>query len=343
MNTILSIDIGSKNMHMAEGGFHKRQLSLRHSQSSEIPAGCVLEEAVKDEQLLADAISSAIKAGKFHAKEAVLTVNASNAVIRELDFPQAKPKELDSMIKNEMIQTFHILRSDIIQYKEIGKTVNSDGETLKRYRVAALDHDLVEAYYNVMERAKLKIVAMDLNINAIDKLFSWTDSMNERPYGGEAVMLLDFGHASTTVYILSKDQPMFYRHLNIGSGGMDSALRNVAQQQIGDAREIKETVNFFEESEEAGRYSEALQPFFYRLNDEIRKIVTFYHDRAQSSTIGCTYLFGQGSSLPGLTAYWSGILHLPVEKFRSMGKINTVIKADPAHLNAIAAFIRVDK
>lgn len=326
MNTLLSIDIGSKNMHIAEGGFQKGQLSLRQSQSFRLPEGCLTEESIKDEQQLADAISSSVKAGKFHTKNTVLTVNAIHTVVRELDFPQAKPKELDSMIKNEMVQTFHIMKDDIIQYKEIGKTLDSDGETLKRYRVAAIDQSIVEAYYNVIDRAKLKAVAMDLNINAIDKLFSWSDRLNERAYGDDAVMLLDFGQSSTTVYIFSKDQPMFYRHLNIGSGEMDSILLSTAQQQIGDAQ-----------------FYTALQPFFYRLNSEIRKIVTFYHERARSNNIGYTYLFGQGSELPGLSDYWSGSLNLSVEKIRLLGKNNISIKVDPAHLNAIAALIRFDK
>ena len=136
---------------------------------------------------------------------------------------------------------------------------------------------------------------------------------------------------------------MFYRHLNIGSGEMDSILLNSTQQQISDAREIKETVNFFDGSEDVSQYYSALQPLFYRLNSEIRKIVTFYHERARSSNIGYTYLFGQGSELPGLSDYWSGSLNLSVEKIRSLGKAGKSIKVDPAHLNAIAALIRVEK
>jgi len=330
-------------VHIAEGRFQKGQVSVRQSRSFALPEGCLAEEDVKDEQLLADAISRFLKEGKFHAKEAIVTVNASHAVIRELDFPRAKPKELDSMVKNEMVQTFHVMSSDMIQYKEIGKAPGEDGEALKRYRVAAIDRDIVEAYYHVLELAGLKAAAMDLNVNAVDKLFAWSDSINEKPYGDEAVMLLDFGQSHTTVYIFSKGQPMFFRHLPIGSGDMDGILRSSAPQQTADIREIKETMNFFEDSEEADQYSVSLQPFFYRLNDEIRKVVAFYHDRTYSGSIGHVYLFGMGSELPGLPDYWTGILNLPVEKLRSVGKSGTAVRVDPAHLNAVAALIRHNK
>ena len=136
---------------------------------------------------------------------------------------------------------------------------------------------------------------------------------------------------------------MFYRQLNIGSGGMDSILLNVVQQQIGDVRKIKEKINLFDDSEDASLYNTALQPFFYRLNDEIRKVVTFFSERARSNNLGYVYLFGQGSELTGLSDYWSGSLNLSVEKLRSLGTTNTAIKVDPAHLNAIAALVRFEK
>ncbi len=359
MKTRLSIDVGSRNLHIAEGGFQKGQLSLRRSMSFEIPEGCIAEEAVKDAQLLADTINNSLKAGKFRSGEAVLTVNGSRAVIRELDFPQAKPRELDSMIRNEMYQTFHIPKSDIIQYKEIGKTVDAEGERLKRYRVAAADQGVIEAWFSVMNKAKLKATAMDLNINAMDKLLSWADSVNDRPYGEEAVMLLDFGQSLATLYIVSKGRPIFYRHLNISSGSMDSVLLSAAQQQADDllesvgegtrksvpkdAREIKEKMDIFCGSAEAAPYFNALQPFFYRLNDEIRKVAAFYNDRSQGSNIACIYLFGQGSELAGLSEYLAGSLSLPVEKFRSVGRKHVSIKVEPAHLNAVAALIRIEK
>lgn len=363
MNKRISVDIGSRNIHIAEGGFEKGKLTLRQSQSFEIPAGCILDEIIKDEQLLADTVNNSIKAGRFHAKEAIVTINASHAVIRELDFPKAKPNELDSMVKNEMHQTFHIVKGDIIQYKEIGKAAGSDREPLIRYRVAAIEQGLAEAYYNVLSRTMLKPVAMDLNVNAVDKLFAWSDGLNERPHGEDAVMLLDFGQSLTTVYILQKNKPVFYRHLNIGSGGMDAVLINVAQRQMSglgedmledmlvdvredvpvDVREIKEKINFFDGSEKSAPYYKGLQAYFYRLNDEIRKVAAFFNDRARDSNIGYAYIFGQGSELPGLPDYWTESLNLPVEKLDSLLKNKIKIKINPAHLNAVAALIRIER
>lgn len=354
MKTRVSIDIGSRNIHIVEGGFQKGQLSLRRSQSFELPENSIADETIKDPDLLANALSNALKTGKFHNGDAVLTINASHAVIRELDLPHSKPKELDSMIKNEMFQTFHIQKTDIIQYKEIGK-IDSDGDRLKRYRVAAIDQAIVESFLGVMSKAKLKASVMDVNINAVDKLLSWTDSINERPFGEDAVMLLDFGQSLTTLYIVAKGKPLFYRNINISSGSMDSILLSAAQQQYEDsldvvpkdvttdARSIKEKKNLFAGTPEAAPFYSALQPFFYRLNDEIRKVAAFYNDRSQGSSISTIYLFGKGSELLGLPEHLTGSLSLTAEKLRTIGRRYASIKVEPAHLNAIAALIRIEK
>ena len=341
MSTKISIDIGSRNIHIAEGDYQKGVLTVRGSQSFEIPPGCIAAEAIEDSQLLADTIKSSLKAGQFNAKDAILTVNATHAIIRELDFPKSKPKELDQMIKTELYQTFHVLNTDIIQYKEIAKVESSDGDILERYRVAAIDQDYINSYYNVLELTGLKAVAMDLNINCIDKLLSWADSINEKLLDDQTAMFLDFGHSVTTVYIYKKDQPMFYRHLNIGSSEIDNLLMNTFYIQDSEVRALKEKMDFFGTSTEAVPYFEALKPFFYHLNDEIRKLIAFYSNRLKDNSVNCCYLFGQGIGLQGLANYWSTSMNMPVEKVQSVGKAGATVKVlNPEHLNAIAALIR---
>lgn len=340
----ISIDIGSRFLHVAEGDYQKGQLTVQNSQSFEIPSNCLDAETVIDGQLLADTVSNALKAGEFRAKEAILTINATHAIIREIDLPKAKPKELDSMIKNEMHQTFHVLNTDIIQYKEIGKAADSDGAALDRYRAAAIDKDFVEGYYQVLERTGLKAAAMDINVNAIDKLLGWTDTLNQTKIEDKGVMLIDFGHSITTVYIYSKEQPLFYRHLNIGSAEIDNLLMSTFYKQETEAKNFKEKLNFFDQSEDTALYFDALKPFFYHMNDEVRKLSTFYINRSKSTSIGNCFLFGQGSQMLGFPEYWSTGLNLPTEKLVSVGRAGSVVTVkNPAHFNAIAALIRNQK
>lgn len=341
MSTKLSIDIGCSNLHIAEGDFQKGNLIIRGCQSFDLAPGCLGSERIMDAQLLSDTIQTAVKAAGFNTKEAIITVNGTHAIIRELELPKSKPKELKGMIKNEMHQTFHVLNSDIIQFKEIGKAIGEDGLTLDRYRVAAIDQNFVEGYYQALVRAGLKASAMDLNVNAIDKLLGWADRINEKGIEDRAVLLLDFGHSKTTVYIWMKDQPLFYRHLNIGSVELNNILKNTFYMQDADAKNLKEKTDFFRSKEEVAPYFEAMKPFLYHMNDEVRKLITFYMNRTKCNGIDTCYLFGQGSLLAGLEDYWHTSLNMPCEIVNSVGNANYKVSlSSPGHLNAVAALLR---
>lgn len=341
MSNKISIDIGSKNLHIAEGDFQKGVLTVKGGQSFELPPGCVASEAIEDGALLTETLANYLKAGEFTAKEAILTINATHAIIRELDFPKAKPKELDSMIKNEMYQTFHVLNTDVIQYKAIGQTADNDGALLDRYRVAAIEHDNVDHFHTLLERAGLKAVAMDINVNAIDKMVQWADSLNEKAIDDKTVLLIDFGHSVTTIYICTKNQPLFYRNLSMGSAEIDGVLKSTFYMEEADAVEFKKNTDFFANTTEAVPYFEALKPFLYHMNDEIRKLIAFYSNRNKEGGVSSCYVFGQGAELTGLIDYWGSSLNLPMEKLQSFSRGGSMVKVKhPAQLNAIAALIR---
>jgi type IV pilus assembly protein PilM len=337
----ISIDIGSKNLHIAEGDFQKGVLTVKGGQSFELPPGCIAAEAIEDAALLAETLANYLKAGEFTAKEASLTINATHAIIRELDFPKAKPKELDSMIKNEMYQTFHVLNTDVIQYKAIGQTADSEGTLLDRYRVAAIEHDNIDLFHNLLERAGLKPVAMDINVNAIDKMTQWADSINEKAIDDKTVMLIDFGHSVTTIYICTKNQPMFYRNLNMGSAEIDTVLKSTFYMDEADAVEFKKNTDFFANTTEAVPYFEALKPFLYHMNDEIRKLMAFYTNRNKEGGVSSCFVFGQGVEMKGLINYWESTLNLPTEIIQSLSRTGSMVRIKhPALINAVAALIR---
>lgn len=342
MNTLLSIDFGSRNMHLAEGTSNKGRLTVRKCSTFPMPDGCMKGETVVNPQVLAEAVRNAIRAGGFHAKEVTVTMNAGFAMVRDIDLPIAKPKELESMIRNEMVQYFHVSSNDILQYKVIEQTRSSDGEAMTRYRVASIDKDIVDSYYAVLELVKLKIIAMDINLNAMDKLLTGVLSLNDRIIGEEAVMLIDYGRSGTTLYIAARDKPLFFRRLNIGSEEIENTLSDALQLSAGEIRELKESGHSFFDESEGPSYYTALKPLFYRFNDEIRKIISFYNSRAGISAIGHVYLFGGGSGLAGLPEYWAANLGLPVDTIRSIDRVGMTDAQllDAACINAVGALFR---
>ena len=77
------------------------------------------------------------------------------------------------------------------------------------------------------------------------------------------------------------------------------------------------------------------------VNDEIRKILTFFRGRFRNIEISRGYIFGNGSELKGFSEFWDLNLNLTIEQLHSIkGKNSQDINVNPAHINAISALIR---
>ena len=344
MKSILSIDIGSKNLHCVEGSYQNGKLSVKQMQSFEIPKGCLNGELVDNVELLSETIKDAIKKANFNYSEVVLTINACNAVVRDIDLPAGKPKEIEGMIKSELLQTFNILPDDIIEFKPIEKIIGDVGVNLTRYRVTIVSRDIVSSYHNLVSASNLKVKALDVNFNAIDKLLKNNLSVNGNSIKDEAIMFIDYGHTFSTIYIKYNEDPVFYRHLTIGSGEIEKMLYEETRLPIEEFLKMKENGYLFvKEDPNSPRYYAILKQYFHRFNDEIRKILSFYNSRTSASQVSSIYLFGKGSELEGLSEYFSSRLNVNVEMLKSISNINEIDSEMLLHpyINAVGALIRL--
>ena len=132
MRTILSIDIGTHNVHMVEGFGQKDRVTVTKFRTFAVPTESRKGEMITDVPLFAEALKEQIRAGGFQSKEVVITINAIQAVVRDIDLPDSKPKELEGMVATEMRSTFHVPEDDIIQFKELYALKTAGGEKLKR-------------------------------------------------------------------------------------------------------------------------------------------------------------------------------------------------------------------
>ncbi len=343
MNSLLSIDVGLGNIHIVEGNYSKGTLLIEKALTSKIPASCFNGEMIENKELLIACLTEMIQNAGFISKEAVVTYNAFDAIVRDISLPNAKLKEITDMIKNELMQTYQPEPTDIIQYKNIEKEVNDKGSVINKYRAAAIDQEVVDAYHQVLIGAKLKPVAMDLNFNAVDKLLSGESTINEKILNRNATMLLDFGETLTTAYIISHGKPIFHRHVNIGCREIERHIYEETFTPEEEIRKIKEEgFNFFR-NEAGDKYYNIMRPYFYHLNDEIRKIIEFYTSRPNSDSIDQIFLFGGGSNLSGFSDYCESIFNIPTEKIEKLSKVKFKDPATPiaTYMNAIGALIRL--
>ncbi|QRN86069.1 pilus assembly protein PilM [Clostridia bacterium] len=341
MKQRLSIDIGSKNLHIVLGQYAKNKLIVNQANSFPIPEEA--EKVGKDvaPEVLEEIIADAMRLMNVKTKQCIVTINSENAAIKDIELPVSKAKEVKQMIENEMVQTYQTAGDDIIQYRNTGKIEKENGNTMQRYRVAALDKLTVERYYELLLKLKFKKTFLDLNINAIDKLLNGASRVNDHDISEESVLLLDYGHNTTTAYVKVKGEPVFFRTLQIGSGEIEQILELETLKSRSEIRQLKERgKSFFSDDTGMVKLFDLLKPYFYHFQDELSKILSFYSTHERIGHVDRVFLMGKGAELAGLPEYLTENLGFPVELFNSVRFGTEELIISPAHVNAVAALIR---
>ena len=341
MKPRLSIDIGSRNLHMVYGQYSKDKLVVSKTGSYLIPPEAPRTGKEASTEAIEEVISDAMREMGIQTRDCILTINSETAAIKDIELPISRPKEIERMIEYEMIQNYQTAEDDIIQYKFTGQVVNDNGDPMNRYRVATLDEATVESYYEMLHKLKFRKVFLDLNINAMDKLMDGVSQINGYDIGDEAVLLLDYGHTKTTAYVKRKDEPVLFRTLQIGSGEIEQILELEAMKSREEIRSLKESDrSFFKEDSGLAMLFDFLKPYFYHFQDEVSKIVSFYSTQQKNGSISRIFLTGNGAQMTDLPIYFTNNLGFPVETVTSLKYGKEEISVSPAHVNAIAALIR---
>ncbi len=329
---------------MAAGANQKGTLKITAVGTYPLPEDLVRGDRIQSVDTVAEKLVNLLRESGIGGKKAVITVNAIGALAKDIHMPaDSKAKDLDAMISNELRLNYNVLDSFVTQYKPIKRNGDESSAVLAPYRTVSISETFVENCHDILLRARLKPLAMDVNINAVDKLLSQTAQINDRPLKEGAAMFLDFGHHRTTAYIYAEDKPLFFRQVSVGAGEIERIISDETLTPLEEIRQKKEgSLSLFGEEDEARRYYQILRAYFYSFNDELGNIIKFYNNRYKDVQVEKLYLFGGGSRLSGLSAYWESVLNLPVETVKSISSVQLPADCeDPMpYVNCFGALIR---
>ena len=341
--TMLSIDIGNEKIKITEGSQINDRIFLKNIGALSVPEYSIDHENIKNAEVISDDIKSYLHTNNFSSKNVIITINAVDALTSDIDLPKSNPKDLYAMIKNEMIHSYHIDQTDVIQYKQIATYQNDANAPMYTYRVSVMEAEFIDKYYQLMQMLQLKPIAMDINMNAMDKLVKRYSIINEQDISQKTVMILDLGAITTTAYIYENGEQKFFRQLLTGSSEIEQLISDATLTPPLEIKKMKEQgYNFFSADADTN-YLDILQLYFYRFNEDIRNMIRFYSNKNNSAELDQIFLTGGGSKLAGLPQSLQDQLNLPVERILSMQNANNHALPKSTlltHLNTFGALIR---
>lgn len=343
MSSLLSIDLSHSDINIVKGSASQASVNIEKAVTVPLEDECIKDGKITDRETLKKTLSEALQFGDFNCNRAVLTVNDSAAVIRDLEIPYANPKNIAKIVQNEMFQTYFVDRGSIVEYKVTGNKTDESGNKKMLIRAAAMDGELAGEYYGLLSEVRLKPQYMDINVNCMDKLITANTVINDIPLKEVSCFLIDFDGFYTNIYIIKNGKQAFYRHTNLG---LAEIRRLLAEKSLHNFREIEELikggVDFFGEDTEAQSYFAMLKPFFYQFSDELQKMAQFYSNRMDGQAIDNYFISGSGCVLSGFANYLSNHLNAPVAEVEKVSNISCRDRQKPLsfYLNAAGALIR---
>jgi len=310
-NRMLGLDIGSCCVKWIVYGGHRRNPTVFDWGRVKISPGIVRDGRITDIKGLQEKMKEILDFKDIKIDRASITVSCPEMVIRTVEMPTLKQKEMEPVIKYELEQLIPMNAEEYVtDYKILGH-VENNGTELLRILLAAIPNRIVQDYIRLIEGMDMKPVVVDFHGDSVSRFLK----ENQPGFQDSSYMLVDVGASSTTVTITEKGVPVFTRLIQRGSDEITRSLTNSFNLSLDDGEKYKKMHGRIfgkDQQAESGiieKIRTSIMPVIeYQLNDIYRSI-QFYKDR-KNKDVDSLLLIGGGSYLKQLDEFFAEQLNL---------------------------------
>ncbi|MCU7212583.1 type IV pilus assembly protein PilM [Turicibacter sanguinis] len=343
LKPVVSFDFGSESIKVVEGRYIREQLQVTNCFSVETPLGAIEDGRIVNVSLLVTALSKALSDHGVKAKDAIGCLNSTQIINRELLIPVVASDEMETVVRYEIQQFLPINLSDyLIQYVILGE-VEVMGEKRLKLNVITFPEKMARSYYDLLKELGFKPYALDVSYNAISKLATYSDLLEQVTTAEGTVAFVDMGAQSIDLNIFTDENIQFTRLIKSGGAIIDEKLNQLPDMSIKSAVSLKQEADL----REIGSSNLVQRAIILSIDEmlyELERVLQFYRNKAVGNTIDHVYLLGGLSHLKGLETYMENRLNTPVSKLKdiSLTDVNQALTPDVLgdYANALGAMIR---
>lgn len=337
-NKVLSIDIGNKNIKIVVGKQSKNNVSVEKAMEIETPPNSYRDGKIFDIEELKSVINKYVHSENIKTKKTICTVQSTSIINREITLPVAKKEEeMNTMVRFEIEQYLPIMFDDyVIEYK-ILETFTEEDIKKGRITVAALPKTIVEDYLKLIKELNLIPVALDMNSNAVSKLYESKVTINDENSSlNKTVAVIDIGHNSMNLNMISNGVLEFSRVIPVGSNEIDINIANMLNLSLEEAEKRKienSNLNNVNSLISIEMLNDVVRDSVDNWIQEIRRLFRYYKNIKRENKIDEIYLYGGGSDIKGLEDHLKKELDISVVKIEKMSNVKLDKKVQDMNLN----------
>lgn len=335
----ISIDVGSENIKVVVGRYHRNKVSIDKVFSFKTPEGSIEDGHIKDIDSLAMAINDALDSHNVKNDNVIFTTNSTSIINRTIIVPKVDEDEIESVIKYEVQQYLPInLEDHMIQYNILDEKVIDGNEKLE-VLIVVYPNKMVYSYAELVNKIGGKPYALDLNYNSKRKAYY---VMN--PEIKETALSIDMGAENIGLTIMKDNELILIKTTKSGGNYLNSKISKVLEISLENA-EMQKRENCNLMNREEGPLEHVVREVVDSWFDEANRIIKYYKSKNTQNNIDKIYLCGGSSNIKGLERYVSTKLNMKVKIVQGNSNIEFKKGVEEVniseYINAIGALIRL--
>lgn len=304
--------------------------AITHVGVEQIPPEVIVDGAIMDSTVVAEAIRRLLATQKIKNKKVILSVSGHSVIVKKISLPQMSREELQESIQWEAEQyipfdiedvniDFHLLQSE-------EASISSEMEVI----LVAVKKDKINDFVGVVRQAGLSPVIVDVDGFALFNQYEF--NFGTEP-GSKA--LIDIGAAVMNINILQDGIHMLYRDISIGGNQYTEAIQKELKVSFDQAEGLKMG------EEVKGIHPEDVAAIIDSVSEdvclEIQRSFDYFTAMATNATIDRIFITGGGAKLNGLDKFMQNKLGAEVVHLNPFQRIQfNPKKFDPVYMEDIA-------
>lgn len=303
-NTCTCIDIGTSAIKIVHFKFSKDDLIILNSDIINLTKGVIKNGEILDHSNVANKINKLLNKMKIKPKNITTAVSSHNLLIRNIDIPNLKEKNIKEALKWETDEELpYPVNTAVLDYVLVDK--NDD---LSKYMVTAIKQKNVDSFIKVFKKINLNPDTINVQPMALISILKYQEKIEGN------VAVIDIGFSGTQVTIGSCKKILLSRTIDIGSDDFTKIIAGNFSVEYKKAEKEKkkfginndqnynsdnlslELNNSFQEDN--------IQKKLNSLYQEINRSFDYFSVKNQGEEISEIYLTGGGAKLKGLKEFF---------------------------------------
>ncbi|MEI8200063.1 MAG: pilus assembly protein PilM [Eubacteriales bacterium] len=360
----IAIDAASSNLRVVQGSYNQKSGLLQIAKASIVPLepDTISDGVIADQFGVVMALKNTLAKLDISSRRAIFSVEGSYLHTRDLELPAVKPIQLRDMIRYEILGQSNTNRDMIVEYIIYGSYIDEETKQPKyKIRATAIPKEIASDIRDLMKSCSLTPVALDVNPNAIRKLFQTGMINGHVNIEASTLLLIELSSKTTNITVLDKGFPVLSRRLQFGHSSIHQVAETVKKMQSNTADkssiltrrlqvvkgeplkplELSDIDVWNETVKDEPSLLSAVTSYFKSLTEAVSRTAQFSISKYGLDSISTCFIYGSGAAYKKMDKEMSRQLGTQVEVLTSLS--NVVAPKDfvlAEYVNACGALIR---